>query len=110
MDDNTRIAVEAAVFRRLVHHFRERTDVQNIDVMNTAGFCRNCLSKWYKSAAGERGVEIDYDESRALVYGMAYGDWKASHQTETAPETQQRYKDAIAEHGEAGETWFDKAV
>jgi hypothetical protein len=81
MDDKTRIEVEAAAFRRLVEHFRERTDVQNIDVMNLAGFCRNCLSKWYRTAAEERGVELSYDEAREIVYGMPYDEWKAKHQT-----------------------------
>jgi hypothetical protein len=81
MDDKTRIEVEAAAFRRLVEHFRERTDVQNIDVMNLAGFCRNCLSKWYRAAAEERGVELSYDEAREIVYGMPYDEWKAKHQT-----------------------------
>ena len=110
MDDNTRTEVEAAVFRRLVHHFRERTDVQNIDVMNTAGFCRNCLAKWYRAAAAEHGAELSYDETRELVYGMTYAEWQETHQTEAAPETRQRHREGIAEHGEAGETWFDKAV
>jgi hypothetical protein len=81
MDDKTRIEVEAAAFRRLVQHFRERTDVQNIDVMNLTGFCRNCLSKWYRAAAEERGVELSYDEAREIVYGMPYDEWKAKHQT-----------------------------
>ena len=78
--------------------------------MNAAGFCRNCLAKWYRAAADERGVEMSYDETRELVYGMPYAAWKETHQTAAAPETQQRYKDSIAEHGEAGEDWFDKAV
>ncbi len=69
MDDKTRSEVEAAVLRRLVHHFRERSDVQNIDLMNLAGFCRNCLSKWYSAAASERGFDVSYDEARELVYG-----------------------------------------
>ncbi len=110
MDNQTRTEVEAAVFRRMVHHFRQRTDVQNIDVMNNAGFCRNCLSKWYRAAAAEHGDEISYDDARTLIYGMTYAEWKANHQTDSAPETQQRYKDSIAEHGEAGESWFDDAV
>ena len=80
MDDRTRVEIEAAVFRRLVDHFRERTDVQNIDVMNTAGFCRNCLSKWYRAAAAERGVELSDPEARETVYGMPYDEWKAKHQ------------------------------
>ncbi len=74
------VEIEAAVFRRLVEHFRERTDVQNLDVMNLAGFCRNCLAKWYRAAAAERGVEIEDAEARELIYGMPYADWKAKHQ------------------------------
>jgi len=80
MDDAKRIEIEAAVFRRLVQHFRERTDVQNIDVMNLAGFCRNCLAKWYRAAASERGEELDDERARELVYGMPYAEWKAKHQ------------------------------
>ena len=76
----TRTEIEAAAFRRLVQHFRERTDVQNIDVMNLAGFCRNCLSKWYRAAAAERGVEISDPDARELIYGMPYDEWKALHQ------------------------------
>ena len=86
MDDDTRTALEAAAFRTLVAHLRERTDVQNIDLMNLAGFCRNCLSKWYRAAAEERGVGMDYDEAREIVYGMPYGEWKARHQTAATPE------------------------
>ena len=110
MDDKLRTEVEAAVLRRLVHHFRERTDVQNIDLMNLAGFCRNCLSKWYGAAARERGVDISYDETRELVYGMPYGEWKAKHQTESTAETKQAYKDNIERYGEAGEHWFEKQI
>ena len=80
MDDNKRIEIEAAAFRRLVEHFRERTDVQNLAVMETAGFCRNCLAKWYRAAAEERGVDMDYDEARELIYGMPYETWKAQYQ------------------------------
>ena len=76
----TRTEIEAAAFRRLVQHFQERTDVQNLDVMNLAGFCRNCLSKWYRAAATERGVELSDPEARELVYGMPYDDWKQKHQ------------------------------
>ena len=79
--DQARIEIEAAAFRRLVQHFRERTDVQNIDVMNLAGFCRNCLSKWYRAAAAERGVEISDPDARELIYGMPYEEWKAKYQT-----------------------------
>ena len=80
MDEATRTQVEAAVFRRLVEHFRERTDVQNIDVMELAGFCRNCLAKWYKAAAEQRGQELSYDDSRELIYGMPYTEWKEKYQ------------------------------
>ncbi len=76
----TRTEIEAAAFRRLVQHFRDRPDVQNLDVMNLAGFCRNCLSKWYRAAAGERGVELSDPEARELIYGMPYDDWKSKHQ------------------------------
>ncbi len=78
--DPPRTEIEAAAFRRLVEHFRERTDVQNLDVMNLAGFCRNCLSKWYRAAAAERGVEISDPEAREVVYGMPYDEWKAKYQ------------------------------
>ncbi len=78
--DSTRVEIEAAAFRRLVEHFRERTDVQNLDVMNLAGFCRNCLSKWYRAAAIERGVEITDPEAREQIYGMPYDAWKAKYQ------------------------------
>ena len=80
MDDQTRIEVEAAAFRRMVEHFRERTDVQNIDVMNLAGFCRNCLAKWYRAAAAERGVELEDLEARETIYGMPYAEWKEKYQ------------------------------
>ena len=86
MDDDTRTALEAAAFRTLVAHLRKRPDVQNIDLMNLAGFCRNCLSKWYRAAAEERGVGMDYDQAREIVYGMPYEEWKARHQTEATPE------------------------
>ena len=80
LDDQTRLEVEAAAFRRLVQHFRERTDVQNLDVMNLAGFCRNCLSKWYRAAATERGIEMTDDAARETIYGMPYSEWKSLHQ------------------------------
>ena len=86
IDDKTRTELEAAAFRTLVSHLRERTDVQNIELMNLAGFCRNCLSKWYMAAAGERGIEMDYDTARERVYGMPYSDWKAKYQTEPSAE------------------------
>lgn len=76
----TRTEIEAAAFRRLVQHFRDRTDVQNLDVMNLAGFCRNCLSKWYRAAAAERGVELSDPDAREIIYGMPYDEWKAKFQ------------------------------
>lgn len=82
IDPHTETELEAAVFRRLVAHLRTRTDVQNIDLMNLAGFCRNCLSNWLKDAADEKGVALTKDESREAVYGMPYDEWKAKHQTE----------------------------
>ena len=78
--------IEAAVFRRLLEHLDSRKDAQNIDLMNLAGFCRNCLSKWYMAAAEEEGVEIDYDQARERIYGMPYGEWKARYQTEATAE------------------------
>ena len=82
IDERTRTEIEAAVFRRLVAHFQQRTDVQNIDVMKLAGFCRNCLSKWYRAAAEERGVELADLEAREIVYGMPYETWKATYPTD----------------------------
>jgi len=82
MDKNTQTELEAAVFRRLVSHLQGRTDVQNIDMMNLAGFCRNCLSNWYRDAAEERGLEMDKESSREIVYGMPYSDWKEKFQSE----------------------------
>jgi hypothetical protein len=81
MDEATQTEIEAAAFRRLLEHFRERPDVQNIDVMNLAGFCRNCLAKWYRAEAEARGVELSYESARERVYGMPYEAWKARHQT-----------------------------
>jgi hypothetical protein len=80
MDDQTRTEIEAAAFRRLLEHFRERSDVQNLDVMNLAGFCRNCLSKWYRAAAAERGVELSDEQARETIYGMPYAEWKQKFQ------------------------------
>ena len=78
--------IEAAVFRRLLEHLDSRKDVQNIDLMNLSGFCRNCLSKWYMAAAEEEGVEVDYDRARERVYGMPYGEWKDKYQTDATPD------------------------
>ncbi|MDD9816658.1 MAG: DUF1244 domain-containing protein [Gammaproteobacteria bacterium] len=80
MDADIRTQVEAEVFRRLVRHLREHTEVQNLDLMNLAGFCRNCLSKWYRAAAEERGVAMDYEQARERVYGMSYEQWKRDYQ------------------------------
>lgn len=80
MDDRTRTELEAAAFRRLVGHLREHPEVQNIDLMNLAHFCRNCLAKWYKAAGEERGETMSYDEARETIYGMPYEEWKAQHQ------------------------------
>ena len=80
MDDSTRTELEAAAFRRLVEHLRERNDVQNLDLMNLAGFCRNCLSRWYREAAEERGIELEDAAAREIVYGMPYDEWKAKYQ------------------------------
>ena len=85
-DDKTRTELEAAVFRRLVEHLRGRTDVQNIELMNLAGFCRNCLSNWMKEAADAKGVGLSRDQSREAVYGMPYEEWKAKYQTAATPE------------------------
>jgi hypothetical protein len=82
MDEKTRTELEAAVYRRLVDHLRLRTDVQNIDMMNLAGFCRNCLSNWMKDAATEKGIAMSKDESREIVYGMPYEEWRRKHQKE----------------------------
>jgi hypothetical protein len=82
MDDKTRIELEAAAFRQLVAHLRERTDVQNIDLMNLAGFCRNCLARWYEEAAREKGMEMDKAAAREIIYGMPYAEWTARHQSE----------------------------
>ena len=86
LDDATRTELEAAAFRTLVQHLRTRTDVQNIDLMNLAGFCRNCLSNWLKDAADARGIALSKDESREAVYGMPYEDWKVLHQSEASAE------------------------
>lgn len=88
MDDRTKTELEAAAFRRLLEHLRQRTDVQNIDLMNLAGFCRNCLSNWFEDAAKARGVDVTRDEARTMVYGMSYDEWKAKHQKDaTAAQT-----------------------
>ena len=95
MDDQTRLELEAAAFRRMRDHLRERTDVQNIDMMNLAGFCRNCLSRWYGEAAAEHGHAMSKDEAREIFYGMPYDDWRAGHQTEASEETKAAFDTAF---------------
>ena len=98
MDDKTRTELEAAVYRRLVEHLRNRTDVQNIDLMNLAGFCRNCLSNWMKEAADAKGVALSKDESREAVYGMPYDEWRAKHQKEASPDQKAAFDNAAHKH------------
>ena len=92
MDKDTQTELEAAAFRALVEHFRERTDVQNIDLMNLAGFCRNCMSKWYKAAAEERGLAMEYEEAREIIYGMPYAEWKERYQREASAEQLKQFE------------------
>lgn len=92
MDEKTKLELEAAAFRRLLNHLRERTDVQNIDMMNLSGFCRNCLSNWYQDAAGEKGIDISKDEAREIVYGMPYSEWKEKYQTEATDEQKKAFE------------------
>ena len=91
MDKATKTKLEAAAFRRLVAHLQERTDVQNIDMMNLSGFCRNCMSRWYRQAAETSGIEMTDNEARKLIYGMEYADWKAQYQTEATSEQKAQY-------------------
>jgi len=88
INHKVRLEIEAAVYRRLVRHLREKTEVQNIDLMNLADFCRNCLSKWYVAAARDKGIELGYEEAREIVYGMPYAEWKTKYQKEATPEQQ----------------------
>jgi len=96
MDDKTTTELEAAAFRALRDHLRQRTDVQNIDMMNLAGFCRNCLSRWYREAAEARGIKMTDPEAREIVYGMPFAEWKAKYQKEASPEQQAAFKAASA--------------
>lgn len=91
MDKNTQTEIEAAAFRRLVSHLQEHTDVQNIDLMVLAGFCRNCLAKWYTAAAIAQGIEMDYEQAREVIYGMPYKEWKNNYQIEATAESQDAY-------------------
>jgi hypothetical protein len=100
MDEKTRIELEAAAFRGLVEHLRRRSDVQNIDLMNLAGFCRNCLSKWYLAAAEERGLEMTYDQAREVIYGMPYERWKAQYQKEASAEQARLFEETKPLHAD----------
>jgi hypothetical protein len=93
MDQQTRTEIEAAAFRRLLEHLDARKDVQNIDLMNLAGFCRNCLSKWYRAAAEERGIEMDYEGAREIIYGEPYDQWKEKYQREASAEQLTRFEE-----------------
>jgi hypothetical protein len=97
-DEQTRLELEAAVYRRLVEHLRTRADVQNIDLMNLAGFCRNCLSNWMKEAADTKGVPMTKEESREIVYGMPYDEWRALHQKEASPAQKAAFEKASQKH------------
>ena len=92
MDTQQRTEIEAAAFRRLIEHLQKHTDVQNIDLMLTADFCRNCLAKWYASAAKDQGIETDYEQALAAIYGMPYAEWKTRHQKEATPEQLEAFK------------------
>jgi len=98
MDKQTQTELEAAAFRTLVQHLRDHPEVQNIDLMNLADFCRNCLSKWYKAAAEERGLAMDYETAREIVYGMPYAEYKAKHQKEASPEQQAQFQEKNPQH------------
>jgi hypothetical protein len=98
IDDATRTELEAAAFRRLVQHLRERNDVQNIDLMNLAGFCRNCLSKWYRAAAEEKGIPLPDPEAREIIYGMPYKEWQAKHQKEASAEQKAKFAETNPRH------------
>ena len=102
MDDKTRTELEAATYRALVAHLRERTDVQNIDLMNLAGFCRNCLSKWSREAADEKGVVMSDPEAREIVYGMPYDEWRKAHQKEATPEQKAAFAVSQPKHARIG--------
>ncbi len=98
MNKQTQTELEAAAFRGLTAYLQKRTDVQNIDLMNLAGFCRNCLAKWYLAAAKERDVELSFDAAREVVYGMTYAEWKDKHQSETTPEKLEQFKSESEKH------------
>lgn len=108
LDERARLELEAAAFRGLIAHLQRRTDAQNIDLMNLAGFCRNCLSKWYLNAAKERSLAVDYDLAREVVYGMPYPEWKQRFQQDATPEQQRRFEETtplhafVSGHGKPG--------
>ncbi|MFA9462189.1 DUF1244 domain-containing protein [Thiohalorhabdus methylotrophus] len=102
MDEQTRIEIEAAAFRGLVKHLQNRTDVQNIDLMNLAGFCRNCLAKWYMAEAQAREVAMDYEQAREVIYGMPYGEWKDRYQAEATEEQKQQFEASKPLHADTG--------
>jgi len=97
-NEKSRVELEAAVFRRLVEHLRSRTDVQNLDLMNLAGFCRNCLSNWMKEAADASGAPLTKEESREIVYGMPYDDWRAKYQREASPGQKAEFEKSSQKH------------
>ena len=99
MENQTKTELEAAAFRRLIDHLGENTKVQNIDLMNLAGFCRNCLSKWYRAAAEDKGIDMDYEEARQIIYGMPYSEWKSKYQTEAKPEQQAVFDNSFDNKG-----------
>ena len=100
MDDKTRIELEAAAFRGLIEHLRKRTDVQNIDLMNLAGFCRNCLSKWYRAAAIDKGVDMSDEKAREIIYGMPFNQWKAKYQKEASKEQKRTFEETKPQHAQ----------
>jgi hypothetical protein len=109
MDDTTRLEAEAAAFRRLVAHLRQRTDVQNIDLMNLAGFCRNCLGDWFREAATERGAQLTKEEGREAVYGMPQSEWKAKYQKEASPQAQAQFATSHAHHAQPQQAKADRS-
>lgn len=98
LNDQTRLEIEAAAFRGLVEHLQQRTDVQNIDLMNLAGFCRNCLSKWYLAAAQSHGLDLDYESAREVIYGMPFQEWKGRYQREASTEQQRAFEETKPLH------------
>ena len=102
MNDQTRTKLEAAAFRGLVRHLQKRKDVQNIDLMNLSGFCRNCLSKWYMAAAKDHDIDMSYDDDRKIIYGMTYDEWKRDHQHEASDEQKQLFQDTKPLHADLG--------